>query len=489
MFRALFSHDIKKSLRSPALTQNMVSTVLLGLLGIYLAFNLIILGLFVDNILVEIFPNQDLLTKVGGLLVYYFLGDIIVRVLLQKFPHQDVKPYLALPISKTRLTHFVVLKSVRSFFNLIPLLMILPFVISAMPDYYSLSTIISFLVLTVGWILFNNFLSYYLDRGFRVKPWLSGTAVFLLIVVFYLDYSGVIGLNHYLEQLFKWLTHTWPLPLLPWLAALIMYFLSFRITKNNYYLEDRVTSGDVRSFEIGWFHRFGNAGKLMDLEAKLIWRNKRSRSFLFISLLFMLYPLIFLGDDISNYMWLKIFIGLFMTGIFALNYGQLMLSWNSPHFDLLSSRQIEIKDIFKAKYYLLVLSCVICYVLSIPYGFLDSDYFLIFTSLFFFNIGGSIFMYMFLASYNSKRIDLGKGAMMNYEGISAAHFLIIIPIFFIPFGIYLIFNALGNSSLGIIMIGIVGLLGLIMHSYIIDTAVKSFQKNRYRIAAAFRKKS
>lgn len=189
-----------------------------------------------------------------------------------------------------------------------------------------------------------------------------------------------------------------------------------------------------------------------------------------------------------EYVWFKMFIGLFISGFFALNYGQLMLSWNSTHFDLLATRNIRIRDIFKAKYYIMAFSVIILGIVSLAYGFLDISFIRIVFVMILFNVGVTIFLYMLLASFNSKRIDPSKGAMMNYEGIGIAHFLIIFPIMFLPGLIYWPFAAHGHPDMGEWVVGIIGLIGIIFHNQIIDLCTAIFMKNRYKIMAAFRKK-
>ena len=270
-----------------------------------------------------------------------------------------------------------------------------------------------------------------------------------------------------------------------------MYYLLYKLLKDNLYLEDFVQEkvSEVSPLSFGIFNQFGEAGKLMEMEAKLIWRNKRSKTILGISTLFLLYPLIFLGNPVGDQIWFKLFLGLFVTGGFALNYGQLMLSWNSPHFDLLLARGFKLEQIFQAKYYLLALSCLVLFVFALLYGIIDRSFLIIVPVMFLFNIGVSIFLYMLIASYNAKRIDPSKGAMMNYEGIGAEHFLIMIPLILLPYLLYLPFKLVGYPDMGIAFIGLVGLAGFIFHKNLIRIATNLFQKNKYKIAAAFRKKN
>ena len=237
-----------------------------------------------------------------------------------------------------------------------------------------------------------------------------------------------------------------------------------------------------------WLDRFGEAGKIMALELKLILRNKRSKAYFWMSLLFLLYPLLFIGDEYFDSAYFLILMGVLVTGMMALNHGQLMLSWNSPHFDLLLTRRTKIEDIFKAKYYLLALSCLLMFILSLPYFFLNKEMVLFNLIMMLFHVGVSIFLYMFLASYNSKRIDPAEGGAFSFSGFGAAHYLIMIPIIGIPIMLYGLGYLIAGKSAGILLIALVGLIGFAFHKSIIRFCTNNFMLNRYKISAAFRNK-
>lgn len=492
MLQHIFAHGWSKMRRSPTWNQNVVYAIFLGLLAIYFALQFLALGFFAENIVVEFFPDSDPILIVSVYLLYYFIADIIIRLIMQQYPFLDVKPYLVFPIKKSTLVHSLLIKSLRSFFNFFPLFVIIPFAIKTVFPTEGVLTGFTFLIFFWGLIFFNNFLSFLLDKYFKTKPIVSAVITSIILVTLYLDFTGTIGLRTWLEPVMDKVIHFAPAMILPFIGAALFYYLLFKMLKSNLYLEDYIKDqkvSEVNPLSLGIFSQFGEAGKLMDLEAKLIWRNKRSKSILYISVLFILYPLIFIGSPAMDMMWFKLFLGLFVTGAFALNYGQLMLSWNSPHFDLLLVRGFKIEHIFQSKYYLLAISCVILFVFAMLYGIMDRSFLVIVPVMFLFNVGVSIFLYMLLASYNSKRIDPSKGALMNYEGIGAAHFLIMIPLILLPYLLYLPFSLMGYPNMGIAFIGLIGLAGFIFHRSLIKIATNLFQRNKYHIAAAFRKKS
>ena len=103
-----------------------------------------------------------------------------------------------------------------------------------------------------------------------------------------------------------------------------------------------------------------------------------------------------------------------------------------------------------------------------------------------FNIGASLFFYMYIANYNSKKIDTEKGGVFNFEGFGAAHYLIMIPIMFLPMLISLIFWLWDLTYWGLLTVGLIGLVGILFHEKILDWLVSEFKKKKYSIAEAFR---
>jgi len=307
-----------------------------------------------------------------------------------------------------------------------------------------------------------------------------------------LDFKGIIPFGDLLETLYSILVMNIGTAILPLIGAVVTYFLTFKTISQVAYLEDAGSSEEsISNINIGsgLFARFGKAGKMMEMELKLILRNKRSKNMLYIIPLMGIYPLIIHGpnNNMDSMGWMM-FVAIFCTGGYALTYGQLLLSWNSGHFDLLLTKMTSIKEIFQAKYYL---QCILITAQTLPmilWGFYKTEYFYLMPAMMFYNLGVVLFIYMVLASYNSKKVDSNKGAAMNYEGFSMALFLVIIPIMAFPMIFYYGAAALDQPFLGILLTGIMGLIGFVFHDKLIDFAVSLFKKNRHKIGTAFRKK-
>lgn len=485
MLKQVINLSWKSFTRSPAFGQNLGTTIIMGLLGLYFGVVFIALGASIPFVVEEAAKLSEGPSIVGGYYLYALLYLLFMRIVFQNFSFPLFRQYALQRIKKSSIYHFVLLRSLWNWMNFIPLLMIISYLLSStFKEGYSIDWLTTGLVM-IGTLYLSNYLAFLLDKYLSFDKVIAGSIIALLLLLTFLDAKGYVALMPVFQATYGFLVESFVYALIPIVLTAIAYFFSFNFLTNCAYLEDQgsVSEASLLGVRKGMFSRFGKVGNLMELEMKLIMRNKRSRTQMFILLVILFYPLLLRGESLAILM----FISIFTTGGFALTYGQLLLSWNSDHFDLLLTRMGSIKDVFKAKYYLQVISIVICSSLIIWYGFYKVEYFYLVPMAALFNIGAVTFMYMFLASYNSKKIDANKGAAMNYEGMSLALFLIMIPIFIIPAVLVFLGIYFDVEWVGLVAIGVVGLLGLIFHNRLIDISVDLFKKNKYKIGAAFRK--
>lgn len=489
MLLKLIRNQWKENFRSPYWTQSLVQTIILGFFALYFALSLLAIGFLFDKIISEQFPGMDVIQKFNGLMAFYFLGDLFMRFFFQRFPALHIRPYLHLPIQRKQLIHYLLIRSIPSFFSWLPLFLILPFFFKVIIGAYTISAALAWLGFMLAMVFLNNFLAFYLSKSFGTKPLIALAILALAGGLFYLDIQKILPVS---DTFAAWIQQVIDQPILiliPLAISGLVYWGLFNLLKRHAYIDEIGGNNNevVSTMDFGLGSRFGKIGEEIELELKLIWRSARSRTFVYISIAFIFYPFILMGDEEFSVP-LGMFVGLILTGAFMLNYAQLLLSWHSPHFDFILTQNISIRDFFLSRYYLLAISNVILLVLSLPYLFIIPQLGLINLAMFFYNTGVVIFIYMVLANFSSKRIDPDKGGVFNMEGFGGAHYLIMIPIMAIPILIYLPFNAFGYPNAGIGMICLLGVLGIVFRDRIIDAIVTHFKSRKHTIAAAFRKK-
>ena len=489
MFRKITNLSFKSFLRSPAFSQNLGTTIMMGLMGLYFGLCSVAMGAVTPFIVMKVEDvNPEVL--VGKYFMYTIIYLFLFRLVIQNFGFKSLKKFILQPIQKSKLYHYILAKTAFHWINTITLFGVIAYLITSnIHEEYQVNFLNHGLVM-IGLLYFSNYAAFALDKYLNVNKFIAGGLIVLILILNFLDIQGFIPLGFYLGQAFVWLTSNIIWALLPILGLVISYWGSHVLLSHVAYLEDEQGDSSITEVNIGsgLFSRFGRAGEMMEMEIKLILRNKRSRNMMYIIFMIFLYPLMSSLSDTYNSMGWYFFIAIFTTGGFSLTYGQLLLSWNSGHFDLLLTKMTSIKEIFQAKYYLQCLIIVFQTMILIFYGFYRSEYFLLMPAMMFYNLGFVLFLYMLLASYNSKKVDTNKGAAMNYEGFSMSLFLIIIPIMVIPLILYYGFLYLGYPNMGIYLTGLIGLAGFIFHDKLIDFSVNLFKQNRYKIGTAFRTK-
>jgi hypothetical protein len=481
-------HQSKAFWRSKNTGKSIAMRIVMGILILYLLMNVLVVAFFLDRILEKTYPNQEIISSLNSLLLYYFLIDLLMRFQMQELPTLAVRPYLHLRINKNQLINYLSLTSLGTAFNLTPLLLTLPFLIKVILPEHGPAVFPAFIIAITGLTLTNHFFSLWLKRKVNLNAiWMLIFLGVLLLFVSLDFYFNLFSISTLSAGMFKAVIAAPLYSLLFLLAAGIIYLINYRYLKSNLYLEELHSADNSHksSTEIPFLGRFGMAGDLAANELKLILRNKRPRSVIMMSLFFMFYGLIFYRQpDFSAYP--IIFCGMFMTGIFIINYGQFMFSWQSAHFDGILVSKVRAKDFFRSKFLLFTMFSTLSFLLTIPYVYFGWRVLIIHFIMFIWNLGVNTLLVLYFANRNYRRIDLSKGAAFNWEGVGASQWILSIPLLLGPFIIYLPFNMMDYPEAGLSIIGLIGLLFILTREYWINKLVVQFQEKRYTIAEGFR---
>ncbi|WP_461629187.1 DUF5687 family protein [Labilibaculum euxinus] len=487
MFKLLL-HQWKEAQRSTFWQKSIALNILLGIVGLYLMLNVLALSYFADEILQKAYKDSNVVDSFNRILFYFFSFDLILRFLLQKLPILSIQAYLSLPIKKSTLLHYPLLKSVFSFNNLLGILLILPFFVKVICETQSLQYCILWLPSVIALILTNNFLNFFLKKFFTKKP----AIVFLILgfigALLYCDFSDLISFSTPFSKLFLLLTSNPVFLLIPAVLAVSSYSLAYTLLKRNSYLEDIHKSTTRNSSNFSFLNRYGEIGDLIGIELKMTLRNKRPRSLLLIGTLFLAYGFLFYKEESLNDYYILIIAGVLITGAAALNHAQLMFSWSSCYFDSLLANKISMRNYIKSKFLFFTIICVLCYFITLPYALISFKIALINTAILFYNIGITFFLLAYASTFSTSRVDLGKGTFMNYEGMGVSQFLIFIPLFALPVFFQFIFSCMGYPQYGIFALGIVGLVAIACNKFIIQLILKQLVKRKYKMAVGFRQK-
>lgn len=489
MLLTFLNHQRKDFWRSRNKAGSLAAQLLLGFFMLYLLVVAVGVGLMMTTIIGKIFPDKNVIEVFNGFILYYFLIDIAVRTQMQELPTLSIVPYLHLKIRRKTIVNFLNIKSLFSFYNLLPLFIFIPFCLIKVGESNGALTAAMYVLSILSLTVFNNYLVLYLKRKAINNIGYFAFIIGFVAVLAALDYFKVASVSGFSNLVFSKISLYPFLALVFTLGAVLIFIINSRYLRANLYTEELSTKDNKKvSTDYAFLNRFGKVGELAALELKLILRHKRSRGSILMGFAFLAYGFIFYkGPMIANDEFGKLlFAAVFMTGISIISYGQFMFAWQSTHFDGLLVNKINFKDFIKAKFLLFTISCTIITLLASFYGLMSYKLLLLHLAAYLYNIGFATVIVLYFATMNYKRLDITKSASFNWQGVGATQWILGLPFILVPVAIYVPFGMMDKPYWGLAAIGSFGLITLLMRNFWINLLVKKFEKQRYKIAEGFR---
>lgn len=491
-FRLLTRNQWKTAKYAARTQQSIVMWVILSIMVLYAGFTLFILGFYFDRFASIFFPETAPVLVVNQYLLAAFLSLFFIRFLFQQTPRMKLTPYLHLPIRKRDLLVFFQASSLMSIHNIYPTIFFVPFWLYYVQPQSAFIAGWMWIISVLALLGASHFGNLVLRSVLRQRATYFYPLIVLLILVAVLDETTGYGMTRTLsafvfgqilsgDALSFGLTVGVLVVFAAWSSMLLLRTLrqplssppDIVVRRNNYAVPAR----------------FGVTGQLLYLELLLMWRNRRPRHYFILSLVFStMYLVIMMATERAyNSAMLDGLIGLFASGGFILNYGQLMFSWDSTHFDGLISRNVTFRQIVRAKLILLQASCLILFVLSLPlFMWLKPDLITVHLAFLLYNAGITTILVMELATRNSQPVDISQsGSFFNYEGFSSKHWLWFIPTALPP---TLFMIAIQDYLLpGLVVLATLGFLSLLSTELWTSYFARGLVSRKYQIAEGFRK--
>lgn len=478
----------KQFFRSSYWQKSVAINILMVFLALYFILAFLLLGLGLFPILKKTFPEKDPLTLVNHILFYWFIGDLLLRFFFQKLPVMNVKPLLTLPIKKRSILNYILGRSVLSFFNFLPLFAVIPFGLTLIYKDYNSTSILVWMILLVVCTLIVNFLNFLIENKTSESELSFLPLIAFVSILVGLNYFNIVSFTGLIASAVDAVTNSPLLLLIPVLLLLLLYYINYRELKKKLYVDETLKTKTqlASTSDLVWTNRFGDAAPFLRLDIKLLWRNKRPRSSIFILIIGLLYGLFFYPNPIyKNMIPLFVFVGIFVTGIFIINFGQFIPAWDSGYYKMLMSQNIKYKEYLNSKYKLMMASALIMFVLSIPYVYFGWKILLVHFAAMVFNIGVNTYVVLYAGSFNRKKIDLTQRAAFNYQGTGAVQWLLGIPLLLFPVLLFYLPYKFINFGSGIAVLIILGIIGIAFHEKIMKFITKKYLDSKYAMIQSF----
>lgn len=474
----------KQYFRSSYWQKSIFLNILLAFFALYFMASFLIIGIGGYYILKDQFPTQDPLVVVNGFLMYVILGDLIFRYIMQKLPVMNIKPLLTLPVNKNMIVHFILMKSAISIFNLFSLFFYIPFAVVLILNGYDAIGVLAWLLSMILLIQSANFFNFLINKNSRVFAGL----IAILIIGFVIQKFEIFNLAGFIGEGFD-AVYSNPVYAIIFLVLLVfLYNFNYKQLRNEVYL-DALISQEVKfakSADLSFTDRFGDIAPFIKNDLRLMMRNKRTKSSLWMLLMGLLYGLVFYTQPIyADMEVIFVLVGIFSTGIFLMNFGQFIPAWDSSYYKMLMSQNIKYERYLTSKFMLMTISIVVLFVLGIPYVYFGWKILAVHFAAMIYNIGVNTHVILFGGSFNRKKINLDEKAAFNYQGTGAVQWLIGIPLMLFPMGLFWLISWLINFESAVITLLILGFAGIAFHKNLMTMITKKYQESKYKMIHAF----
>ena len=189
----------KQFIRSSYWQKSVALNIFLVFIALYFVLVFLGLGIALFPLLKEKTPNKDPFDTVNQFLFFWFLADLLMRFFFQKLPVMTIKPLLTLPIKKHKIVHYVLGKSVLSFFNFLPLFTVIPFGLTLLYNGYDTVSTINWMVLLFIGTQIINFLNFIIESKSAATDLAMLPILSLVGLLYLLNQFEIITLDRYLS--------------------------------------------------------------------------------------------------------------------------------------------------------------------------------------------------------------------------------------------------------------------------------------------------
>lgn len=432
----------------------------------------------------------DPFPTINKFIIYYLVMDLLIRFFFQKMPSLTIRPFLNQNIKKNSIVHYTLNKTILSFFNFIHWFFFIPFtIILITKDFTPFSSVIWGLSMLLI-IYCNNFIAILIDK----KDSLFYSVVGLFAILGILQYYNIFDITQYTYIAFENIYNQPFLTIIPLILLSVLYYFNFTFFKSNLYLDAglSIKQDNATTENLTWLDQLGSLGTFLKNDIRLLKRNKRAKSTLIMSLMFLFYGLLFFTNSIEAYnapVW-KIFAGIFVSGGFLLNFGQFVPSWDSSYYPLMMTQNITYRDYLSSKWWLMVIGTIISTLLASFYLYFGWEvYFAIIVGAIF-NIGVSSHLVLLGGAYIKTPIDLtsNKNAFGDKKAFNIKTLLISLPKLVLPMIVYAIGHYTLGWQYGYLFVALTGILGFAFKNRVFKAIEAIYKKEKYATLEAYKQK-
>ena len=424
-------------------------------------------------------------------LIFVLALDFLLRLPFLKTPTQEVKPYLLLPVKRSRLIDFLLLRSGLNSFNLLWLFLFVPFAIITVTKFYGVAGVLTYCIGIWLLIVFNNYWYLLCRTLMDERIWW----VLLPIVI----YGGIAAalfipdnsplFSFFIDLGEGFITGNILTFICVLVAITLMWFINRSIMQKLVYNElnkTEDTTVQVKTVsEYKFLDRYGEIGEYIRLELKLLLRNKVCRKSLYsVTAIVLIFSLTISFSDIYDG-GMRDFFVLYNYIIFGIFFLSPLMSYEGNYIDGLMSRKESIYSLLRAKYLLYSIALIIPFVLMIP-GMVTGRVSVLGCIAWIVFVPGAVYFCLFqLAVYNNKTLDLNAKMTGRQNVGTGLQNLISGAAFGVPLLLFFVLNATVGKEVTPWILLVIGILFIATSRWWLRNVYHRFMKRRYKNMEGF----
>lgn len=494
MFKMMFSLQWKEFNRGKAVGGKLVAKILKWFGIIYFAFMAFMMGIIASAYggpLAE-FPLEDGTTAsflyVNKQLIYVFVYLIVMRYFVQSLPVLNIKALLLTPLLKIKIVRFSLLKTVLTYFNILPLFFLIPFsfLLGSTGDY-DIVGLIFWNINIIGLIYVTNFFNFLLNNKDKLIYGVGG----ILALIKILEYYSIVDFTEYSEQFF-YLFYSQPYAVaFTWLLVFWLYNYVNKYLLQGLYIDTglQVKTKEAKMEDFSFLDRFGKTATFIKNDLRLLKRSKRARTAVYMGIGMLFYGIIFVPSEEILGSGFLFFGYLFSTGGFLFMFGSFVPSWDSQYYPLMMTQNIEYKEYLNSKWSLMIIGTVISTVLaSFIYSFFGVNAVYAVLAGAFYNIGVNGYLTLWAGAYTKSPIDLNSSANAfgDKKAFNAKTMLVGIPQMLLPVLVYYFTSQYYDHFTGCLAVAVLGTLGILLKPIAFNLILKAYKTEKYSTLKAYK---
>jgi len=480
----------KKFKRSPDFQKKLAVKILMGIAFLFLLIYIVGLSFLAYYGVKDEFPNEDVFKKASAYLFIYFF--IIIYVMMYvSFDGMKVQYFMLLPISKKKIVNYHISRALFHPASLALLLFPIIYSVILIFNGYAYLQVLAWAVSLISLQFLLILVLFFSGKNALVNVLISFSTFFILLKMKMLTtYLAPIGLSIY--KIYE----KPQFAIIPILIFILAYYVLYKYMLLHFYIDDAIKAKKKQEtkkiFSFSWLNNRGIIGEFLKNDLRMIWRNTRPKQGLYGGLsMFFLAGIIFsgYGSKLSLPYFYNIFVAIFLTGFFVVQFGSYFPAWDSEHYKLLMTQNLNYRKYLEAKWWIMAISVVLLSVLSLPFIYFGVEVYFLIISMAIFNIGMNIPLTLWAGMYNVTPIKLNQKvkAFQNNDSFNMKLMLYGMLRIALPIIVYLLVEKYVSSHYAMLTFVAFGVLGLLFRNKILDWLSHKYINRKYATIAAFSK--